>query len=363
MLAAVVEDFGRCEDCSVRVATTLDARLRGDPSAACIAEHAQIAWAETPAQERGLFQKRAAAAQATLVIAPESNGWLLERRRMTDAAGGRFLGHSLETIGLCGDKLRFHDHLRQHALPTIPTSLWDSAANSVEFSFPIVVKPRDGAGSVDTFLIRDREDFQTRRAELARGFADAGTEAIAQPYLAGRALAAAALIDPRSGQIELFPLAEQRISRDGGFCYRGGRIPAPDVTPELAGEAVEVIRNACRSLPGLAGFIGFDLIVMDTAPHVRIVEANPRLTTSYIGYRLLTRTNIATRMLFPDAAREPIPWNAGVGWDKLAQRAPAFSHLTNGAPAHCVEFDANGAAQLVTSPERRRSSLEERPCA
>jgi predicted ATP-grasp superfamily ATP-dependent carboligase len=363
MLAAVVEDFGRCEDCSVRVATTLDARLRGDPSAAYIAERAQVAWAESPAQERGLFKKRAAAAQATLVIAPESNGWLLERRRMTDAVGGRLLGHSLEVISLCGDKLRFHDHLRQHALPTIPTSLWDSAANSVEFSFPIVMKPRDGAGSVDTFLIRDRQDFETRCAELARGFAAAGTEAIVQPYLPGRALSAAALIGRQPDQIEVFPLAEQRISRDGRFCYRGGRIPAPDVTPELAGEAVEVIRNACRSLPGLAGFIGFDLILMDTAPHVRIVEANPRLTTSYIGYRLLTRTNIATRMLFPDAAREPIAWNAGVGWDKLAQRAPAFSHLTNGAPAHSVEFDANGAAQFVTSPERRRSSLEERPCA
>jgi len=48
MLTAIVEDFSRCEDSPVRVATTLDSRLRDSPSAARIAEQAQVDWADSP---------------------------------------------------------------------------------------------------------------------------------------------------------------------------------------------------------------------------------------------------------------------------------------------------------------------------
>jgi hypothetical protein len=124
----------------------------------------------------------------------------------------------------------------------------------------------------------------------------------------------------------------------------------------------------------LSGYIGFDLIMTDAAPRVRIVEANPRLTTSYIGYRCLTSENLAARMIFPDAAHEPIAWNVReeeVGWDKLAQRAPvhrrrsgndrpaaansALSHRANAAlqpPIQCVEFDADGAVRVIASSGR-----------
>jgi predicted ATP-grasp superfamily ATP-dependent carboligase len=351
MLTAVVEDLSRCPAEDSRVVTTLDARLRGSPRTTRLTDHAKVAWAGSAPEERNLFRELAGVSHATFVIAPESNGRLLERRRMIDEVNGRFLGHSLEAIRLCGDKLSFHDHLRRHALPTIPTSLWDSSAKQIDCPFPIVVKPRDGAGSVDTFLIGDRNDLKTMRAELARRFADAGTDAIVQPYLAGRALSAAALIGSEPDRIEIFPFAEQRISRDGRFTYQGGQIPAPEISLELACEATQVIRTACRSLPGLAGFIGFDLIATGAAPRVRIVEANPRLTTSYVGYRRLTLENLAARMLFPDASREPIKWNIGVGWDKLALRAQA--HHSGGfgkggpSPPECVEFDADGEVRLL----------------
>ncbi len=253
MLAAIVEDLSSCEKWKpTRVVTTLDVRLRRSSTAEQIADHAEVIWAESPAEELSLFQDLASTSQATLVIAPESDGRLLERRRLTDAAGGLFLGHSLGAIRLCGDKLLFHDHLRKCSLPTIPTMLWDASAKSPPFSFPIVVKPRDGAGSVDTFLIRDRHDLETRRTELVACFGDEGTQAVVQPYLAGRALSAAALIGPEPDHIETFPLAEQRISRDTGrLSYRGGRIPASEVSPDVACEVVEVIRATCRSPPGI----------------------------------------------------------------------------------------------------------------
>jgi hypothetical protein len=58
----------------------------------------------------------------------------------------------------------------------------------------------------------------------------------------------------------------------------------------------------------VAGFVGFDLIASAGKPRVRILEANPRLTTSYVGYRRLTHENLAARMLFADVEAEPIDW-------------------------------------------------------
>jgi predicted ATP-grasp superfamily ATP-dependent carboligase len=342
------------------VLTTLDRRLRGSPAAAQIAERSRVTWIESPDQERCVFQELARTAEANLAIAPETAGRLLERRQLTDAAGGRFLGPSPQAITLCGDKLRLFEHLSRHGLPTLPTMRCDFSAGRTDYRFPIVVKPRDGAGSIKTYLIRDREGLERRRDELNASFAVGGHEPIVQPFVDGRSLSTAALIDPETDHIEVFPLGEQRLSCDDRIQYRGGRIPAHDVSAQLGREAVELVTNVCRSLPGLAGFIGFDLIVSANSPRVQIVEINPRLTTSYVGYRRLTSDNLAARMLDAKASPEPIQWSCGVRWDKLAQRAPAH-HLrasTDGGPAaggpalshptnlRSVEFDADGTIRV-----------------
>ena len=55
--------------------------------------------------------------------------------------------------------------------------------------------------------------------------------------------------------------------------------------------------DACHSIPGLAGYIGFDLILTPDSRRLVVVEANPRLTTAYLGYRELAKENLAIRML------------------------------------------------------------------
>ena len=39
-----------------------------------------------------------------------------------------------------------------------------------------------------------------------------------------------------------------------------------------------------------------------------LVEINPRLTTSYIGYRKLTNENLMEHILFPERFPKPILW-------------------------------------------------------
>src|SRR5262249_26009404 len=163
----------------------------------------------------------------TFVIAPESEGRLLSRRAMVDAAGGRFLGHSADTIDVCGDKLEFARRLAEHNLPTVPTALFASDVEASSLAFPLVVKPRAGAGSQNTFVVRDAGELKNVRERLSSIFDAANGSVVVQPFIAGRSLSVAALVASTGSRCfaHVFPVGEQNLSRDGRFEYLGGLIP------------------------------------------------------------------------------------------------------------------------------------------
>jgi hypothetical protein len=76
----------------------------------------------------------------------------------------------------------------------------------------------------------------------------------------------------------------------------------------LLREAIEVARRAAEALAaaagGLRGYLGIDLVLADGGP--RVIEINPRLTTSYLGLRRVAGANLAGFIL--DAALgRPLP--------------------------------------------------------
>ena len=158
--------------------------------------------------------------------------------------------------------------------------------------FPLVCKPRFGAGSQATFLVRDRDSLAdcllAARLEGWRG------EMLVQPFLAGAAASVAFLCGPVRS-VALVPAA-QHISAGGRFHYQGGELPLP---PPLATRAVRVAQSAIDAMPGLAGYVGVD-IVLGKPPDGSddwVIEINPRLTTSYVGLRALAKTNLAAALL------------------------------------------------------------------
>jgi tyramine---L-glutamate ligase len=246
---------------------------------------------------REAFCDLARSADQTLLIAPEFNDILAQRCRWVEEIGGRLLGPSAAAVGLTADKLLLSHHLHAAGVPTPARARLPGP-----ISYPAVLKPRDGAGSQATFLVRNSEGL-TRCSQQAVAEGWHG-ELILQAFVPGTPASVAFLVGP-GGCVPLLPAA-QHLSDDGRFHYRGGSVP---LSAELCERAVAVAQRAVEAVPGLRGYVGVDIVLGETD---QVIEINPRLTTSYIGLSTLAETNLAEAMLRV-AAGEPVAlrWRQG----------------------------------------------------
>ena len=247
------------------------------------------------AAEREAFQRLAAEADETVVIAPEFDGILRERCRLALACGGRVLGPDDAIIELASDKHRTAEHLRACGVAA-PSGMALEAGERPprSFAYPAVWKRRDGAGSLDVRLLLSADE-----AELAEHL---GVPSRLERCLPGLACSVAWLCGPNG--CHPLPPCRQHLSEDGHFTYLGGASPLP---PPLAARAVELSRRAIQSLPRPRGYLGVDLILGEDAEGRGdgVIEINPRLTTSYVGLRAVSRGNLAQAMLDAASGRAP----------------------------------------------------------
>jgi predicted ATP-grasp superfamily ATP-dependent carboligase len=276
MLAAVAADFARVP--GVAVTTLLADGLPALPSVRCV-------------RDRATFLDLAGEADATLLIAPEFDGILESLSRAVLAAGGTLIGSSPEAVALTADKWRTFQHWQRRGVPTPATAL---TCDEATFPPPWVVKPRDGAGSQETFFVERRDD-------AIRG--------IVQPFVPGTPASVAFLVGP--GQtLPLLP-ATQTLSRDGRFSYEGGVVP---LDAALHDRAQKLALRAIAGIDGLRGYVGVDLVLGDSHDGSGdvAIEINPRVTTSYLGLQQMCASNLADtwlRTLRGDDVR--LTWRAG----------------------------------------------------
>ncbi len=310
MRRALARDFASVP--GVEVVATLDGRL--DPGPTQSGVNYRIITDREPLD----FARMAGAADATLAVAPESGGALASLARAIERSGGRSLGSSPSAIERTADKLRLARHFEGLGIPTPPTRpVGPGHPWPVDWPGPVVVKPIDGAGAVDTSLVADG---------TCPPWVVEGRRAIAQPYLDGEPMSASFLVD-RSGRATLFAVGRQRVVVDGSgrITYEGGSISCR-VDFSLA-----AVSGAVASVPGLLGFVGVDFLKLGDRS-VAILEVNPRATTSVVALaRLLPPGTLAGAWLAASAG--PL---AGTEW-------PA--RLRAAAEAAPVTFDADGSIQ------------------
>jgi tyramine---L-glutamate ligase len=297
MLFAVLADLQACP--GVETVTLLD----GPHSAP-----GQVVSVANPAEADSVFRTLARSADRTMIIAPETDGVLESRCRQAEEDGGQLLGPSAAAVRLTADKLALAAHLSNRGVPTPPTSSIGEG-DTCPFPLPVVVKPRDGAGSEATTLIASTDEWRALVLDIEPQ--SQRRDRIVQPFVRGQAVSVALLVG--ASGIQPLPAAVQHLSTDGRFRYEGGSIPLP--SPQAA-RAQKLARAAVAAVPGLKGFVGVDLVLSDGGGDA-VIEINPRLTTSYVGLRALARFNLAAAIL---AACEGQPllelaWRSrGVSW-------------------------------------------------
>jgi predicted ATP-grasp superfamily ATP-dependent carboligase len=266
MRRALAEDFAAVP--GVRVLMALDHRLPDEPGPWQVARIG-------PGEEEAAFARLAAEADWTLCIAPETGGILTDRARTIERVGGRSLGSSPGAIALAGDKLRLGEHLARLGLPTPPgrrVVVEEGLPRDAEY--PAVLKPIDGAGSIDTFFLES--------AEILPAGASAMTEALLQPFVPGEPMSASFLVGPE-GEGLLVGIARQRIERrNGRFSHLGGVVSSHE-TPI----PIDAALRAVEGVMGLRGWVGVDFVWDAGRSRITIIEINPRPTTSYVGWRRL----------------------------------------------------------------------------
>jgi predicted ATP-grasp superfamily ATP-dependent carboligase len=303
MARAVIEDLLRIP--GMRVARLLDARLDEPPIPGCRSYPIDSAAAE----EREF--KRLAAGAGVLVIAPETGGALAQRARWAIASGGRLLGPGPALVDLATDKHRLAERLIDRGVLAPRGLVIDVREPLPEaFPYPAVIKPLDGAGSIETRLVRCWSAAERGLSRPAR----------LEVYHPGIAASVAMLCGP--GIRVALPACGQRLSDDGRFLYRGAWTPLP---APLAARAEALARRVLGALDAkhsgagdldhdsanvevadeigdgspLRGYLGVDLVLgpdQSGAEDVAI-EVNPRLTTSYVALREAVEGNIMAAML------------------------------------------------------------------
>ncbi len=309
MWEALVEDCSRIP--GAEVVTTWDARL-GESAL----RHCDVRVVTSADEEQAVFRQLVRVSDVVWAVAPET-GRQLERRRwlfdesMRDVGASpcerqtRFIGPTLSACQLTADKLALSEFLEASGIPTPLTKTFDlEQLHEATWPFPIVIKPHDGAGSQHTHWARSKVELHNIVGELWK--IASGQKFVQQPFIAGQALSVALLIAEDGSICETLPVVEQHLSPDGRFGYLGGRLPA-DISLESATAVQRLAEQACRAVPGLTGYVGCDLILPDDRPTEPVlIEINPRLTSSYLGYRQLTDDNVAGRLLNPTST--PLRW-------------------------------------------------------
>ena len=261
---------------------------------------------ESTASESVEFDESCRGADAVIVIAPEFDDILLNRvkRARESSSPERVLGCAPDAIELCADKLRLSQFLNLSNVPSIPTSDFDPLSPQTRFPFPIVVKPRHGAGSFLTFRIDDLKSLNAAVTEI--GNTRTGFTFIQQPFTGGTPLSCAGIFEVE--QTTVLPVAIQRLSDDGRFACKGADLES-GFAEEVKGPARLLIDAVLVAVPDLRGFVGFDLLLKPNG-ELLLVEINTRLTTSYLAWRQWTSQNLAEHLLFPERNHEPLQWNS-----------------------------------------------------
>jgi predicted ATP-grasp superfamily ATP-dependent carboligase len=293
MLQGLVADF---EAAGHEAVTLCDARLQLDVPGTKIP-----VVADGFARALDTFSTALGEVDAAVVVAPESDALLAAWTERVERAGVVNLGSSGAGVRLAADKAGLCRLLRgQGVRVPADTPGLDGAEKMLRRHGALVVKPNQGAGCVDTFVIRD--------AAALAGLPDR-SDWLVQEHVPGMACSVAFVVSadgrPRALRAGFQSIGPIPGGPPDAIGYHGGRLPLP---VDLEPRAIAIGLAALTRIPGLRGLVGVDVVLGDDAAGDTVIEVNPRPTVAYAALRRLARFLIPH--LFCDRAAQ-LAWHEG----------------------------------------------------
>ena len=211
-----------------------------------------------------------------ILIAPETHGILLQSLIAIEQAGfgDRLINCPTPFVHAASDKQTTSVMLAAAGIPT-PAGCTLPAGGSFPtgFRLPAVLKARESAGCDGLRIIQNRSDFATPE-----------TDSRLECHIAGIPGSVCCLCRAES-IIPLLPF-EQMFTDALQPVYIGGRLihkEYHDRMQSLAVRSIEALNKATQTKAH--GWVGVDMILgsRDDGNDDRVLEINPRLTTSFIG--------------------------------------------------------------------------------
>lgn len=272
ILRTLLDDFS--DTGRVSLLTTRDDRLQPLPGG--------IHSIPVPGSIDDIWSQCLSEADAAIIVAPETDKILYKWTRQAAEQGCPLLGSSQDAVELTTSKRRTLEYLGYRNIPVVPhldISTGQGAGNQC-----YVVKPDDGVGAEKCQRITGYEN-------LVDYLEVSGDDNLVQEYITGTPASLSLLC--LDAQCRLLAVNEQlfEFGDDGRGVLHGIVINGLPLSDTLAGPGKAIV----SAIPGLAGFVGVDLIL--TAGGPRVLEINPRLTTAYVGLRQSLGRNPADWLL------------------------------------------------------------------
>lgn len=209
------------------------------------------------------------ASDACLIIAPETDNILYKLHELAENNNCEVFGCNIKAIELCSSKVQCLIQLNKFDVLVPQTQILE---NSIHNSFPFVIKPDDGVGCENCYLIQSKSQLET----ILQSQHDVSNW-IKQEYISGIDASISVLIYNNHYMI-------LSINKQGVYVVDDKFILSKLIVNEYSGLKERLkseIKKILSAIPSLSGIIGIDIVV--TKESVYVLEINPRLTTSYYG--------------------------------------------------------------------------------
>jgi tyramine---L-glutamate ligase len=301
MIRALLDDLAEIP--GVEAVALRDARLEPDlPATVLVPRSAREFW---PSFEQALQMS-----DAVWPIAPEQDGWLERVTQAVVDSGRTLLNSRAPAVRLTASKLATSLALAASGVPVVETfaRVEQVPAGSAAF----VAKPDDGAGCVDTYLVRERNG----PSQWALG---GGVQRVYQPLVEGEPRSLCVLCCERRARL-ICCNRQHIVEEDGTLAFAGVSVNA---LADADGSYARLAQAVAAAIPGLWGHVGIDFI--ETASGPVVLEVNPRMTTACGGLRAALGINLGALVLgLPDSLQDPTIPRPGSGRAvRLQVRHPA----------------------------------------